>query len=106
MFFRYVCMEAAGNFREAPRAGHVIVALERNYFYICKATSKLQLLYPKKKLYIYDCRFISIVEGVWSKVVAMAEGCLQDPQRLVLHSLFGDCNKNLDPLDDIYYYTQ
>lgn len=25
-------MEAARNFREAPRAGHVIVALERNYF--------------------------------------------------------------------------
>ncbi|CDY48846.1 BnaA09g14670D [Brassica napus] len=71
MFFRYVCMEAAGNFREAPRAGHFIVALERNYFYV--------------------------------RVVAMAEGCLLDPQRLVLFSLLV---KNLDSLDDIYYYAQ
>ncbi|KAF2539836.1 hypothetical protein F2Q68_00019839 [Brassica cretica] len=65
-------MEAAGNFREAPPAGHVIVALERNYFGSCH----------------------------------MAEGCLLDPQRLVLFFFVGDCNKNLDPLDDIYYYAQ
>ncbi|AEE35560.1 Galactose oxidase/kelch repeat superfamily protein [Arabidopsis thaliana] len=87
-----------------PRAGHVTVALERNLFVFGGFTDS-QNLYDD--LYVLD-----LETGVWSKVVAMVEGpsarfssaavCL-DPYKAGSFFFVGGCNKNLEPLDDIYY---
>ncbi|ESQ27747.1 hypothetical protein EUTSA_v100194641mg, partial [Eutrema salsugineum] len=87
-----------------PRAGHVTVALERNLFVFGGFTDSQNL---------YDDLYVLDVEtGVWSKVVAMEEGpsarfsaaavCL-GPYKAGLFFFIGGCNKNLEPLDDIYY---
>ncbi|EFH63787.1 hypothetical protein ARALYDRAFT_316360 [Arabidopsis lyrata subsp. lyrata] len=87
-----------------PRAGHVTVALERNLFVFGGFTDS-QNLYDD--LYVLD-----LETGVWSKVVAMEEGpsprfssaavCLH-PYKAGSFFFVGGCNKNLEPLDDIYY---
>uniref|UniRef100_A0A0D3E5J9 Dymeclin n=1 Tax=Brassica oleracea var. oleracea TaxID=109376 RepID=A0A0D3E5J9_BRAOL len=90
---RYVCMDAAGNFREAPGAGHIIVALERNYFVFGGLTDFLRIF----KM-IYLCLML----------VCSCHGRRLSARSSKAGSFFfvGDCNKNLDPLDDIYYYAQ
>ncbi|CAA7043224.1 unnamed protein product [Microthlaspi erraticum] len=87
-----------------PRAGHVTIAFERNLFVFGGFTNSQNL---------YDDLYVLDVEtGVWSKVVAMEEGpsarfssaavCL-GPYKAGLFFFVGGCNKNLEPLDDIYY---
>ncbi|VVA95232.1 unnamed protein product [Arabis nemorensis] len=87
-----------------PRAGHVTVLLERNLFVFGGFTDS-QNLYDD--LYVLD-----LETGVWSKVVAMEEGpsarfsasaVSLDPYKAGLFFFLGGCNKNLEPLDDIYY---
>ncbi|CAH2067199.1 unnamed protein product [Thlaspi arvense] len=87
-----------------PRAGHVTVALERNLFVFGGFTDS-QDLYD-------DLHVLDVETGVWSKVVSMEEGpsarfsaaavCL-GPYKDGLFLFLGGCNKNLEPLDDIYY---
>ncbi|XP_023643710.1 tip elongation aberrant protein 1 isoform X2 [Capsella rubella] len=87
-----------------PRAGHVTVALDKNLFVFGGFTDS-QNLYGD--LYVLD-----LETGVWSKVAAMEEGpcarfscaavCL-DPYKAGSFFFLGGCNKNLEPLDDIYY---
>ncbi|CAF2199746.1 unnamed protein product [Brassica napus] len=88
-----------------PRAGHVTVALERNLFVFGGFTDSQNL---------YDDLYVLDVEtGVWSKLVhAMEEGpsarfsagaVSLGPYKAGSFFFVGGCNKNLEPLDDIYY---
>ncbi|KAJ4883747.1 Galactose oxidase/kelch repeat superfamily protein [Raphanus sativus] len=87
-----------------PRAGHVTVALERNLFVFGGFTDS-QNLYD-------DLNVLDVETGVWSKVAAIEEGpsarfcagavCL-GPYKAGSVFFLGGCNKNLEPLDDIYY---
>ncbi|XP_018469357.2 uncharacterized protein LOC108841072 [Raphanus sativus] len=87
-----------------PRAGHVTVAIESNLFVFGGFTDS-QNLY--NDLYVLD-----LETRVWSKLIAMEEGpsgrfsaaavCL-GPYKAGSFLFIGGCNKNLEPLDDIYY---
>ncbi|CDY42440.1 BnaC02g22680D [Brassica napus] len=88
-----------------PRAGHITVAIESNLF-VFGGFRDPQNLY--NDLYVLD-----VETGVWSKIVAMedrpparfsaAAVCL-GPYKAGSFFFFGGCNKNLEPLDDIYYF--
>ncbi|CAN8234881.1 unnamed protein product [Cochlearia groenlandica] len=92
--------------RLTPRAGHVTVALERNLFVFGGFTDSHKLY---GDLYVLD-----VETGVWLNVVDMEEEegpCARfsvaavslDPYKDGLLFFVGGCNKNLEPLDDIYY---
>ncbi|KAJ0229447.1 hypothetical protein HA466_0316080 [Hirschfeldia incana] len=87
-----------------PRAGHVTVIITGSCLFVFGGFDNSQNLY--NDLYVLD-----LETCVWSKI-AMGEGpsarfsaaavCL-DPYMDGSFFLFGGCNKNLEPLDDIYY---
>ncbi|CAF1726238.1 unnamed protein product [Brassica oleracea var. botrytis] len=92
MFFRYVCMDAAGNFREAPGPVTSLLHLRGTTLYL----EGLLILRIFKMMYL--CLML----------VCSCHGRRLSARSSKAGSFFfvGDCNKNLDPLDDIYYYAQ
>ncbi|KAF8088557.1 hypothetical protein N665_0536s0008 [Sinapis alba] len=86
-----------------PRAGHVTVAIESNLF-VFGGFTDFQKLY--NDLYVLD-----VETCVWSKIdmeerpsarFSATAVCL-GPYKAGSFFFVGGCNKNLEPLDDIYY---
>ncbi|KAG2313277.1 hypothetical protein Bca52824_024834 [Brassica carinata] len=86
-----------------PRAGHVAVVAKGNLF-VFGGFRDSQNLY--NDLYVLD-----LETRVWSKIVIQEGPCARfsaaavrlGPYMAGSFFLFGGCNKNLEPLDDIYY---
>ncbi|KNA10975.1 hypothetical protein SOVF_138990 isoform B [Spinacia oleracea] len=88
-----------------PRAGHSTVAFGRHIFVFGGFTDAQNLF---DDLYMLD-----IDTGIWTKIMPSGDGpsarfsmsgdCL-DPSKAGVLVFIGGCNKNLEALDDMYYF--
>ncbi|KAA8542560.1 hypothetical protein F0562_023712 [Nyssa sinensis] len=88
-----------------PRAGHTTVALGKNLF-VFGGFNDEQNLYD-------DIYMLDVDTGLWTKVITTGEGPSArfsmagdslDPEKGGVLVFIGGCNKNLEALDDMYYF--
>ncbi|XP_028059170.1 RING finger protein B-like isoform X2 [Camellia sinensis] len=89
-----------------PRAGHTTVALGKNLFVFGGFTDESSLY--------DDIHMLDVDTGVWTKVMSATgegpsprfsmAGDSLDPQKGGVFVFIGGCSKNLEALDDMYYF--